>query len=315
MAARDSRLRLMGSRNIGRFRAGRRSSGPASERDAQLSPSDSRRVALLAAMRIGLTVASLIVVAACGTSQETAISAVPATEAAAASTTTSRAVATTEPDQEVAMTVCPGCVEPPDLPRWASAVGLSGEPLKPMPPGTYVTRLFRPTVSFTVPEGWKTAGESPIGVSLTPSFDPPTLTGTWMDLFNAAALGLPGLDWETLMGFLQVAVRPDGSSALDPPTVGGATYPAGVVEEVMVGGFPARQVIWSMVTPEPAPLDVPHAGFVSVITAVTRYVLIDVPDDPVGWFSACGTETSATSAATIGSGTSSRPKPNPSSTA
>ena len=44
----------------------------------------------------------------------------------------------------------------------------------PLEPGTYETAEFRPTLSFTVGEGWGLLGDAENGIALAPKFDPAT---------------------------------------------------------------------------------------------------------------------------------------------
>ena len=202
---------------------------------------------------------------------------------APASTTTVSAAATTE-QAEDASAVCRGCLEPPDLPTWvppATPRDASSEPLKKLAAGTYITRLFQPTVTFTVPEGWTTAGENSFGVTLSTRFSTSFHAWKVIDILNPAAYGLD-LDWEGLVQGLRAVSRPDGSSALDPPTEAGITYPAGEAAETLVGGFPARSVIYSMPSP-PVVLGFqgPRPGFLAHTSLVVRFTMIDMDGEPL----------------------------------
>lgn len=68
----------------------------------------------------------------------------------------------------VAMTLvaCGGAVAPPGP---AATPDASTPSSTPMPAGTYTTTSFQPALTFTVPDGWELAADSPTFVQLRPA--------------------------------------------------------------------------------------------------------------------------------------------------
>ncbi len=230
--------------------------------------------------QLGLGVSLLIALAACGTLSESDRSAEPEAEAPSPAPTTAPDVATTETADDEVGASCRGCVEPPVLPKWAppaTPFDPLSEPLKTLAAGTYITRLLHPTVTFTVPEGWRTAGENAYGLTLSTSFTQTTAETVWkvMDLVNPGEYGV-NLEWDDVVEHLGSATRADGTSVLAPVTEGGVIYPAGKVEDLAIGGFPARSITYSMPVDTPGQLPLPHPGFRALDSPVTRLALIDV---------------------------------------
>lgn len=183
-----------------------------------------------------------------------------------------------------------GFLCPPDLPVWAdpsdAPAGIPTDPLQGLAAGTYITRLFEPTVTFTLPKGWKTSGENAEGLGLSPIYLPGSSPReNWLDILNPAEVGMSALDWETLMSRLEAERRPYdpgevGPPVLEPITEGGFTYPAGVVTEAEIGGFRGRSV--EMLTPNPV-LVLPefHPGYRAQEGNWVRFTLIDVDGEPL----------------------------------